>query len=132
LPNSVEVEPAHSEVNAVSPATGPFGTPLGARVLDGNRCEFRVWAPKAESVELHIVAPQDRRVPLKKNESGYHEAIVDGVGEGAQALGEAVRGVGALAAGEDQLFHGVAAVNEGIAEVLHADLLGGEGGGSPG
>lgn len=55
----------------------PFGTHIGARLLKGDRCEFRVWAPEHERVELHVVAPQDRRVPMKKTEDGYHEAVVD-------------------------------------------------------
>ena len=51
--------------------------PLGARVLAGSRCEFRVWAPRAANVELHIVAPHDQRIALTKNSRGYHEAVVD-------------------------------------------------------
>ncbi|HET8775942.1 MAG TPA: hypothetical protein VFP80_19240, partial [Thermoanaerobaculia bacterium] len=54
---------------------------LGARILDGNRCEFRVWAPRHDAVELHVVAPRERRVPMAKTADGYHEAIVDGCGE---------------------------------------------------
>jgi len=57
---------------------------LGARTLDASRTEFRVWAPQHEKVELHIVAPEDRRVALKKNENGYHEAVVDRAGEGTR------------------------------------------------
>src|SRR5687767_12847839 len=60
-----------------------FGLRLGATLLPGNRCEFRVWAPQRDSVELHIVAPKDRRVPLTKN-NGYHEAVVDDCGEGTR------------------------------------------------
>src|SRR5687767_4372261 len=33
--------------------------PLGTRLLDGKRCEFRVWAPALERVAVHIVAPQE-------------------------------------------------------------------------
>jgi maltooligosyltrehalose trehalohydrolase len=58
--------------------------PLGARLLDRNRCEFRVWAPDRERVEVHIVAPDDRRIALNKTAEGYHEAIVDDCGEGAR------------------------------------------------
>src|SRR5712692_6558421 len=53
------------------------GLPLGARLLGPNRCEFRVWAPAIDRVELHIVAPEDRRIPLAKQTNGYHEAVVD-------------------------------------------------------
>jgi maltooligosyltrehalose trehalohydrolase len=55
----------------------PFGISLGARLLEGDRCEFRVWAPGRDRIEVHITAPHDRRVALKKNEAGYHEAVAD-------------------------------------------------------
>jgi maltooligosyltrehalose trehalohydrolase len=51
--------------------------PLGAIVRDDGRCEFRVWAPQVDKVELHIVAPDDRRIALARNVRGYHEAVVD-------------------------------------------------------
>jgi maltooligosyltrehalose trehalohydrolase len=51
--------------------------PLGAIVRDDGRCEFRVWAPQVDKVELHIVAPVDQRIALTRNMRGYHEAVVD-------------------------------------------------------
>jgi maltooligosyltrehalose trehalohydrolase len=62
----------------------PRGIPLGATLRDGNRCEFRVWAPNRERVELHIVAPSERRVPMQKGINGYHETVVDDCGEGVR------------------------------------------------
>ncbi|HKR66787.1 MAG TPA: malto-oligosyltrehalose trehalohydrolase, partial [Thermoanaerobaculia bacterium] len=59
---------------------------LGARLLDNDRCEFRVWAPQRDRVTLHIVAPNERRVTLEKNANGYHEAIVDDCREGTRYL----------------------------------------------
>jgi maltooligosyltrehalose trehalohydrolase len=50
---------------------------LGAHLVEPGRCQFRVWAPFIDHVELHIVAPDDRRVSLTKNARGYHEAMVD-------------------------------------------------------
>ena len=50
---------------------------LGATLLDAGRCEFRVWAPHIDNIELHIIAPTDRRIALRKNDRGYHEAIAD-------------------------------------------------------
>ncbi|HEX6095251.1 MAG TPA: malto-oligosyltrehalose trehalohydrolase [Thermoanaerobaculia bacterium] len=64
----------------------PARLPLGARLLDGNRCEFRVWAPQRDSVELHIVAPRERRVPMAKSGNGYHEVVVDDCREGTRYL----------------------------------------------
>src|ERR1043166_5538866 len=57
-------------------------TPLGARVV-GDRTEFRVWAPYRDRVELHIVAPRERRIAMTRNEDGYHEAVVE-CGEGTR------------------------------------------------
>ena len=55
----------------------PTGLSLGARLLADNRCEFRVWAPQWERVDVHILAPEERRVPMSKTEGGYYEAVVD-------------------------------------------------------
>ncbi len=52
-------------------------------MVDRTRTEFRVWAPQLERVELHILAPEDRRVPMQKTSTGYHEATVD-CGEGTR------------------------------------------------
>ena len=49
---------------------------LGAKVIAPGRCQFRVWAPKRERVELRIIAPYDRIIPMERT-SGYHEATVD-------------------------------------------------------
>jgi maltooligosyltrehalose trehalohydrolase len=57
--------------------------PLGAIVRGDGRCEFRVWAPQVEKVELHIVAPDERHIALTRNARGYHEAVVD-TGAGAR------------------------------------------------
>jgi maltooligosyltrehalose trehalohydrolase len=50
---------------------------LGAHLVAPDRCEFRVWAPHHERVELHIVAPRDERIALAKDGGGYHELVVD-------------------------------------------------------
>src|SRR5437773_11598140 len=49
---------------------------LGAHLVAPDRCEFRVWAPRHERVELHIVSPRDERIALAGNAAGYHEAVV--------------------------------------------------------
>lgn len=51
--------------------------PLGANVLADGRTSFRVWAPVHESIELHIVAPMEQRVAMRRTKSGYHEVISD-------------------------------------------------------
>lgn len=55
---------------------------LGAEYLGDGRCRFIVWAPLAQKVELHIVAPDERRVPMEKREQGYHHTLVEGVEPG--------------------------------------------------
>ena len=59
---------------------------LGAMYLGERRCRFRVWAPLVRKIELHLVHPQDRFERLQKTESGYHEAILDGVEPGSLYL----------------------------------------------
>lgn len=82
--------PDHTDFDAASlpgrqghPPT-PVGIALGARVLEGSRCEFRVWAPKHRQVELHIVAPREQRVAMSKDVSGYHSVVVEECGEGTR------------------------------------------------
>jgi maltooligosyltrehalose trehalohydrolase len=56
---------------------------LGATYLGQNQCHFLVWAPRAEKVEVHIVDPNDRFIPLMPKERGYHQAVVAGVEPGS-------------------------------------------------
>src|SRR5438445_11740030 len=56
---------------------------LGAICLGADRCQFRVWAPLHDRVDLHLFAPIDRTVPLEPTHDGCHEAIVDGVRPGS-------------------------------------------------
>ena len=63
-----------------------FQVTLGATYLAGGKCRFEVWAPAAERVEVHIVAPRDRVFPLERAPRGHHTAIVDGVEPGSRYL----------------------------------------------
>jgi maltooligosyltrehalose trehalohydrolase len=56
---------------------------LGALYLGEERCSFRVWAPRAQRVEVRIVAPDQRILPLRTGDGGYHQAVAEGVGPGA-------------------------------------------------
>ena len=51
----------------------------GAIYLGDSRCQFVVWAPLAQRVDVHIKAPRERALPLKKDVRGYHHAVVEGV-----------------------------------------------------
>src|ERR1700674_2495266 len=72
--------PVPAEAGTYTEMVKPY---LGARLLAPNRCEFRVWSPQRDRIEVHIVAPKDRRMAMRKTASGYHEATVD-VGAGTR------------------------------------------------
>ena len=57
---------------------------LGATYLGNGRCQFSVWAPFVQKVEVHIVSPIELVVPLANTDRGYHRAIVKGVEQGYQ------------------------------------------------
>ncbi|HSN86869.1 MAG TPA: malto-oligosyltrehalose trehalohydrolase, partial [Thermoanaerobaculia bacterium] len=48
---------------------------LGAVYLGDRQCRFRVWAPRAGSVEVELEG--GRRVPLQKGDLGYFEGAVE-------------------------------------------------------
>ena len=59
---------------------------LGASLKEGSRCEFLVWAPAAERVEV-ITAPRAeeistaRSLPLTKTDRGYFHGVFEGLGQ---------------------------------------------------
>ena len=55
----------------------------GATDLGGGRCQFRVWAPFVNRMEVHIVYPEERTIPIAK-EGGYHQGVIEEVHPGAQ------------------------------------------------
>ena len=77
-----------------------MGLALGATLLEGSRCQFRVWAPHAKSVEVRIVDPRDsfsaativhasnhgadRLIRLEREDLGYYGGIVEGVEPGTR------------------------------------------------
>jgi maltooligosyltrehalose trehalohydrolase len=63
-----------------------FKCGLGATYLGGDLGGFLVWAPLVSRVEVHILAPEERLVPLKKVARGYHYGIVQGVKPGTRYL----------------------------------------------
>jgi len=56
-------------------------TSLGAVLLGGGRCRFRVWAPLTSKVHVRFLAP-DRLVPMQQSDHGYHIAAIEGVNPG--------------------------------------------------
>ena len=69
-----------------SSAAPPEGSALGAVPLGDGRCRFRVWAPLAETVHVHLLAPRERLGLLAPAADGYHEAILEDVDPGALYL----------------------------------------------
>jgi maltooligosyltrehalose trehalohydrolase len=64
-----------------------FWTPrLGACYLGDRRTRFRVWGSKRDRIDLHLTAPDDRLVPMARNDLGYFEATVDNVPPGSRYL----------------------------------------------
>ena len=59
---------------------------VGARYLGQNRCEFTVWAPKAESLAVQLVAPAARSIAMQPLRAGYWQTIVEDVAPGTQYL----------------------------------------------
>jgi len=57
---------------------------IGSNYLGFGKCEFILWAPLAEEVELKIVFPQERIVPMRKKEDGYWEVSVTEVFPGTK------------------------------------------------
>ncbi|HUU65273.1 MAG TPA: alpha-amylase family glycosyl hydrolase, partial [Dehalococcoidales bacterium] len=59
------------------------GSRLGATYLGNGRCQFMVWAPFVQRLDVHIASPKELIVPLAKGVQGYHQAIVEGVEPGS-------------------------------------------------
>ena len=57
---------------------------LGATYLGGGLGGFLVWAPLISRVEVHILSPGERIVPLEKVSRGYHYGVVPGVKPGTR------------------------------------------------
>ena len=55
---------------------------LGAVPLGDGRCEFRVWAPFAQEIELHILALRQQLVVLEDEGRGYRSFVVENAGPG--------------------------------------------------
>ena len=55
---------------------------LGALLGDDGRCRFRVWAPIAKRLELHLLGDDDRRLAMTPEAHGYYTVTVDGLPPG--------------------------------------------------
>ena len=50
--------------------TRQFTSGVGAWYLGEGRCRFRVWAPVAQAVEVHLLAPREGLVPMARRPRG--------------------------------------------------------------
>ncbi|MBV9385797.1 MAG: malto-oligosyltrehalose trehalohydrolase [Chroococcidiopsidaceae cyanobacterium CP_BM_ER_R8_30] len=50
---------------------------IGAVYNGSGNCEFSVWAPLLKEVALQIVSPQQRLIPMTKDEAGYWRVTAD-------------------------------------------------------
>ena len=73
---------------------------LGATYLEGSRCQFVVWAPLAERVEVRLFEDRaatsltgtvssenhngDRLIGLQRRDHGYHEGIIEAIQPGTR------------------------------------------------
>src|SRR5215216_3891820 len=55
---------------------------IGSHYLGGDRCEFVVWAPLSDNVRVKIVSPEERIIPLTRDDRGYWRANVGGIAPG--------------------------------------------------
>src|SRR5512134_2656952 len=58
----------------------------GAVPLGDGRCRFVVHAPSAVRVDVRLLSPRERLIPLEPGEWGYHAAVADDVPPGALYL----------------------------------------------
>jgi maltooligosyltrehalose trehalohydrolase len=56
---------------------------LGGVLVGENASRFLVWAPRARSVEVCIVEPRERAIPMQGAGCGYFHAVVEGISAGA-------------------------------------------------
>ncbi|MFA4904759.1 MAG: malto-oligosyltrehalose trehalohydrolase [Desulfobaccales bacterium] len=57
---------------------------LGATYLGEGLGGFLVWAPLINRVEVHLLSPEERMVPLEKVSRGYHYGVAPGVKPGSR------------------------------------------------
>ncbi len=56
---------------------------LGSHFLGDRRCAFALWAPLLKQAAVRLVAPEERLIPMVRNERGYWHATVTGIDPGA-------------------------------------------------
>jgi maltooligosyltrehalose trehalohydrolase len=57
---------------------------IGAHWVNDNTCEFTVWAPLITHLAVDIVSPENKSIPLKKDQFGYWSGHVNDVPLGSE------------------------------------------------
>ncbi|HOW76223.1 MAG TPA: malto-oligosyltrehalose trehalohydrolase [Candidatus Competibacteraceae bacterium] len=57
---------------------------LGAVYHSDRSCAFTLWAPLLKQAAVHLVAPEDRLIPMTRDERGYWRATVTGIDPGVR------------------------------------------------
>ena len=61
---------------------GKSNVKIGANYQGLGNCEFVVWAPLLQEVAVQIVSPQERLLPMQKDEEGYWQVMASGIEPG--------------------------------------------------
>jgi maltooligosyltrehalose trehalohydrolase len=54
---------------------------IGANCIGQGKCEFVVWAPQAKLVTLELLSPEQRSLPLERDDRGYWRTTASDVSE---------------------------------------------------
>ncbi|BAU63997.1 malto-oligosyltrehalose trehalohydrolase [Stanieria sp. NIES-3757] len=57
---------------------------VGSRYLGNGVCEFTLWAPLVEKIAVHLVSPEEKLLPMTKQERGYWHLIAENIYPGTQ------------------------------------------------
>jgi maltooligosyltrehalose trehalohydrolase len=55
---------------------------VGATLLGDGRCRFTVWAPLRKQIEVQIVSPTQRQIPMQQDEQGYWCCTAENINAG--------------------------------------------------
>ncbi|NJO80336.1 MAG: malto-oligosyltrehalose trehalohydrolase [Cyanobacteria bacterium RM1_2_2] len=50
---------------------------IGSRYLGDRQCAFTVWAPHRQQVAVHLIAPEEKVIPLQKDPFGYWQGTTE-------------------------------------------------------
>lgn len=50
---------------------------IGSHYQGNRQCKFTVWAPLRQQVNVHLVAPEDKIIPLQQDEQGYWQGTIE-------------------------------------------------------